>query len=328
MDIAAENRKTANINGIDLVKFICSLLVAAIHIYPFRDFPPEGGTPLNFFLQSYLARVAVPFFFICTGFFLFGKAGLTPPRGKSVLHTCLRLLWMYLIWRLLFPASYRHLWYLTAAAAASALVYLCAKLGMKLPQLCILALALYLIGVSGDAYRGLTRPLEHTALLGPLIRGYREVFRYTRNGLFMGFPFVLTGAVLAIHPVRLSRRVNVMGLCAVMAGLFAEAALLHHFQIPADSNMYLLLPPAAVLLFCLARDLKLPDGPLWPRLRKLSVLVYCLHMPVFTGLRALGGPGLNPWLFPLTLLCSLALGQLLLTLSRFRWLRWLRLLYS
>ncbi len=327
METPVENRKTENINGIDLVKFLCSLLVMAVHIYPFRDYPQSLGTPLNFFMQVYLARPAVPFFFLCTGFFLFGKAGLTPPQGRPVLHTCLRLLRMGLLWRLLSPVSYDHLWYLTAAVAAVGLLYLCGKLGMKIHHLCLLAVVLYLIGLSGDTYRGLTRPLEQTALLGPLIRSYRGTFRYTRNGIFMGFPFVLLGAILAHHPLKLPRKTLVFGLSAAMAGLLVEAALLHHFRIPFDYNMYLLLPPVVVLLFCLARDLALPDRPLWPWLRKLGVLVYYLHMPVFY-LLFRHFPSLNPWLFSLTALGSLALGWLILTLSRLRPFRWLRLLYT
>lgn len=327
METAQKIRKTENIHGIDLMKFLCAGLVMAVHIYPFRDFPPALGTPLNFFLQSYLARLAVPFFFLCTGFFLFGKAGLAPSQGKPVLRTCLRLLRLGLLWRLLCPAHCQHLWYLTAAAAAVGLTYLCGKLGMKIPHLCLLALVLYLIGLSGDAYRGLTKPLEQTAALGPLIRGYRETFRYTRNGIFMGFPFVLMGAVLARHPLKLSRKAEIVGLSAAMAGLFAEAALLHHFRIPFDSNMYLMLPAATLFLFCLARDLPLEDRPLWPRLRKLGVLVYCLHMPVFYLLKPIH-PGLNPWLFPLTALACLALGSLILKLSQIRGLKWLRFLYN
>ena len=327
MDATGETRKTEKINGIDLVKFLCSVLVIAVHIYPFRDFPPALGTPLNFFLQNYLSRLAVPFFFACTGFFLFGKAGLAPSQGKPVLRTCLELLRMGLLWRLLYPEHFQHLWYLTAAAAAICLLYLVGRLGFKIPHLCLLAICLYLIGLSGDAYRGFTSPLEETALLGPLIRSYQETFRYTRNGLFMGFPFVLMGAILAHHPLKLTRKDTHLCFLASMLLLFSEAVLLYHFRSPSDCNMYLLLPPAVLFLFCLAREMDLPDRLLWPRLRKLGVLVYYLHIPVFFLLQPIH-PGLNPWLFPLTVLGTLVLGSLILLLSRFRGLRWLRLLYS
>ena len=48
-----------NYNAIDLTKFICSILVVAIHIKPFGD--NVDFHFLNYGIQNYLARIAVPF---------------------------------------------------------------------------------------------------------------------------------------------------------------------------------------------------------------------------------------------------------------------------
>ena len=56
------------IKGIDFVKFICSLLVVMIHVSPFGEATSSTKFYLmNDFLQNYICRLAVPFFFICNG---------------------------------------------------------------------------------------------------------------------------------------------------------------------------------------------------------------------------------------------------------------------
>ena len=53
-------------NSIDLFKFVAALLVVAIHTEPFRDI----NDTVNFVFSQILCRSAVPFFAICTGYFL------------------------------------------------------------------------------------------------------------------------------------------------------------------------------------------------------------------------------------------------------------------
>ena len=63
--------KKVNFNGIDVMKFLCAIFVCTIHIEPFgRNI---FGVDLNFWLMNYVCRVAVPFYFVSAGFFLFRK---------------------------------------------------------------------------------------------------------------------------------------------------------------------------------------------------------------------------------------------------------------
>lgn len=57
-----------NYTNLDIAKFVCALLVVMIHAEPLADTASE----MNFFLVKILARVAVPLFFVMSGFFLFG----------------------------------------------------------------------------------------------------------------------------------------------------------------------------------------------------------------------------------------------------------------
>ena len=52
--------------GLDIIRFILALLVVAIHYAPFADY----SVLLSYGISQYIARLAVPTFFIITGFFV------------------------------------------------------------------------------------------------------------------------------------------------------------------------------------------------------------------------------------------------------------------
>lgn len=62
--------------GIDIFRMIAAILVIGIHTWPFADF---GEIPELLFTRT-IARIAVPFFFMASGFFLFGKGD---EKGRS-----------------------------------------------------------------------------------------------------------------------------------------------------------------------------------------------------------------------------------------------------
>lgn len=60
-----------NYNAIDIAKFVRAILVVTIHVSPLRTAAETGWTSyLNFGLSQSLARTAVPFFFVTSGFFV------------------------------------------------------------------------------------------------------------------------------------------------------------------------------------------------------------------------------------------------------------------
>lgn len=77
------NLKEKNYASIDVLKFVCSLFVVVLHVatYALADMatgsaPPTGkDNPFLFVLPiAYtILRIAVPMFFVCSGFLLFKK---------------------------------------------------------------------------------------------------------------------------------------------------------------------------------------------------------------------------------------------------------------
>ena len=70
----SEEQTRKKYNAIDIAKLICSFLVIAIHIKPFGATDNNILIYINDGIQNFIARIAVPFFFISSGYFLYKKS--------------------------------------------------------------------------------------------------------------------------------------------------------------------------------------------------------------------------------------------------------------
>ena len=323
-----------NYNGIDLIKFLCAILVFIIHIPPFQGEVSEFAKNVNFGLQHIACRVAVPFFFVSSGFFLFKKMPLYELDKDIIKAYCYKLLRLLGVWHvLLFVGGMGHLWYLGATVIAIILLSLCFHFRIKLGYIYVIACVLYLIGLFGDSYYGIIAPLQRIAIFNLLFKGYKLAFSTTRNGVFMGFIFVLMGATFSNRKIILRTRTALIGFVASMLCLFAEVFLLKYNDIPIDYNMYVFLLPATFFLFSFAISIELKDRPIYKHLRNIGMIVYFSHLLVNTVI--------SPALSVVEKYCCIAIKQyqfvlsLLFTLlfaiftewlshkNRFKWVNWL-----
>lgn len=327
-------RPTVNYNGVDLVKFLCAILVFMIHVPPFGDDPSGLQKYIQFGLHIYLCRLAVPFYFVCSGYFLFRKMPLYALDTNQIRDYCFKILRLLGIWTiLLFAGKTVHLWYLQGTVIAVVILNLCLRLRLRLPMIWVMACGLYAIGLLGDSYYGLTAGWTDCFVIKLLSKGYGLFFHTTRNGVFMGFIFILMGATLAIHPAQLQPRTTLAGLVLSMLCLFVEAILLQYHKIPADHNMYIFLLPAVFFLFSLATGITLKNRPVYRHLRDIGTLLYFTHVMVDhcvgIAISVLGntfGIDIRSFQFVLSLLFTLLLAICIESLShreRFKWLRWL-----
>lgn len=323
-----QSRPTGSYNGVDLLKFVCAILVFVIHV------PLFPGDSFEFWFQNYLCRLAVPFYFVCSGYFLFRKMPLYEPDTDRIRDYCFKILRLLGIWTiLLFAGNTVHLWYLRGTVIAVVMLGLCLRLRLRLPLIWAAACGLYAIGLLGDSYYGLTAGWTDSFVIKLFSKSYGLFFNTTRNGVFMGFIFILMGATLAAHPVGLRPRTALAGLVLSMLCLFAEVFLLQYHKIPADHNMYIFLLPAVFFLFCLATGITLKDRPIYRHLRNIGTLLYFTHVMVdhvvSIAVSVLGntfGIDISAFQFMLSLFFSLLLAVCVETLSRrerYKWLRWL-----
>ena len=87
--------------AIDVAKFIFSILVVAIHTVPLGN--NDYGFPLN--LLGSLSRLAVPFFFMASGFFLSKKFDGDFYSERNIIAVkkyALHILFLYGLWTLIY----------------------------------------------------------------------------------------------------------------------------------------------------------------------------------------------------------------------------------
>lgn len=267
--------------GLDWFRPAAALLVVANHTSPLYDLSPAADT----LLTQVLARVAVPFFLMVTGYFLlprlerggvwvllpFFRRTLLLYAGATLLYLPLQLYkgcrpdgWQMLR-DLLFDGTFYHLWYLPALLLGMALLCLLPRRGLPLWA------ALYLLGLLGDSYYGLAAALPGgRALYGLLF----SCFDQTRNGLFLSPLFLFLGGRLARRPPERRPGLYRTAALAALGLLVAEGGLVGALHLARHRAMYLSLPVLLWFLFRALQTLNLPPAPL---LRPAAAVVYLIH---------------------------------------------------
>ena len=269
----ADGRRGA---ALDLFRLAAVVLVVANHTSPLASVSPLW----DFWFTRVLARVAVPFFLMVSGYFLakdqwrrtgaFLKKDLSALRGGgaavSAVELVQRRLWASGVGQKA-PAG----WDLLSLVVFSRRDSGCSSGQGAAPA-----------GPPDGVDRGRAplpggpgrRQLLWTDLPAPgaggAVRGIFQIFAYTRNGLFFTPLFLLLGAA----GVRWSVRTSAAGLCAAFAAMTAEGLWLHGLQVQRHDSMYMLLPLVMVCLFSLLLGLNRGERR---SCRKLSSLIYVLH---------------------------------------------------
>ncbi|QOX62731.1 acyltransferase family protein [Anoxybacterium hadale] len=292
--------------SIDYFRVVAAMLVVAIHTSPLTDF---SGTA-DFILTRELGRVAVPFFFMASAFFLYRKAtdGSLPydrisrfVKKTALLYGAAILFYLPLnfysgsaaewsspsafVKDLLFDGTFYHLWYLPASILGA---LLCWQLLERLKpwQALSVTMFLYAIGLFGDSYYGITTQLS---LIDSFYQQLFRFFDYTRNGFFFAPVFFVMGSILAVKPIK-KRFVPVFSCFMVsLALMLAEGLLLHSMNLQRHDSMYLMLIPCMYYLFQSLLSLGSDRKPLNPNLpyylRTISVILYLIHPAMIVVIR-------------------------------------------
>ena len=286
---AAARPAMAKFPALDGFRLAAAVLVVTIHTSPLASVSPLG----DFWLTRVLARLAVPFFLMVSGYFLaknawrglgkFWKRTALVYGAAVLLYLPLNLYagvsparWLRgLVWE----GTFYHLWYFPALLWGVLIAWGISRLGMHAGL--ALAGVLYLAGLGGDSYFGLADRL-------PALHGfYGGVFaltEYTRNGLFYAPLFLLLGAALAGCRRQPSVRGAAAGFAAGFAAMTAEALWLHGLGVQRHDSMYLFLPVCMVFLFWLLLGC---NAGRWKAGQDLSLLVYLLHPGCIVAVRGL-----------------------------------------
>ena len=287
--------------AIDIFKFVAAILVITIHTEPLLNISETA----NFIQVHYFARVAVPFFIVCTGFFT-GRKITWSDEGKvdnikatrvAILKSSWKIFRLYLIcsviylflsipqwietgwfsikafidWGIAFfmNGSYYHLWYLMEVCYALIILALILPIIRK-PYIFILALVLWIVEVVGYGYSFL------------LPSGIQRLF-VVANKVQMPFesivrvlPLLLVGII--IQKVRQSKQLStILGFLISFALLGGEIYLVK--SLGGEKFSYLLCTlPVAYFLFRMVHNF---DGLIHIKnsllLSDISTFMYCAH---------------------------------------------------
>lgn len=272
-------------NGVDLFKFLCAIMVFVIHISPFQGEVSGWREQVNFLLKHYICRLAVPFYFVSSGFFLFRKMPSDHLDTDAIKNYCFKILRLLGIWYvLLFAGTKTHLWYLPATVTAVIVVSLFFHFRIRFRYICLLAVLLYIIGLLHFYNYGILDFITTIPIFNYIVKTYDFAFQTTRNGVFMGTIFVLMGAAFARYKIYIAPWKSLIGLAVSMACALVEFFLLvqnippSSHDIPHSYDMYLFLLPATFFLFSFATAIQLKDCSLYKHLRNIGILIYFTHM--------------------------------------------------
>ena len=294
--------------SLDLAKFICAILIVIIHTSPFGSY----SKVLSFGFRNIICVIAVPFFFLTSGFLAFKKIDrLDSDKKKEYVFNYLkRLAIMYFIWSAIyfifvvikwtrgtfsiysvleyikdffFEGSYSTIWFLPALFVATLAVYLLHK-KFSYKTIFVISCAVYVFTLLGSSYYGLATKVP---FLNVIYSIYYSFFDSIKNGICFGMIFVCMGAMLSEEDEKNTKPVSALkafipvALCAML--LAAEEFLVAYFKwnVRGVDTVISLIPFTYFFFkFVMSLDINISDRTAIA-MRKYSILMFlCQRIPL------------------------------------------------
>ncbi len=307
-----EKTKNEGFPAIDYCRIIMEFLVLTIHYPPLKSFSEE----LNYFVTQYIARLAVPFFFCCNGYFLYRTVGSEKQLSVNISRSFARTWKMYVFWTIIYSpiivytslkpvvkgqdlllkvilrrardfflvGSYGQLWYLLGLCVALLLLwFIRIRQHMGWHKIYGIACVLYIVGLLYDGYIRAQYNWSgwKSSWVGVLLKLYRVTFGETRNGIFFGFPFLILGIVIAKKKDFRARKFY-FGMFLTSLALGGVEVFLRWgttgYNVDLGCNMYVFLVPATYSLVCLLLQYRTKTSDTTAAVRKFSSLFFLTHM--------------------------------------------------
>jgi len=275
--------------SLDSFRLLAAFLVIANHTSPLLSY----GEDADFILTRIIARMAVPFFLMVSGYFLYQY--IKKGDNSYILAFCKKIGLLYSLSILLFlplnlyaghfeganwgfelvkdifvDGTFYHLWYFPGIIVGVIIVvFLVRKNGLKLTF--VISMILYGIGLFGDSYYGVSEQFPSLEVF------YQAIFigaDYTRNGVFMVPIFLVMGMLIYKGNKTVSFSVNLLLFVISVSCLIVEGLLLHHYHLQRHDSMYFMLLPAMYFLFKCLLQIR---GKSSKSIRTISTIMYIIH---------------------------------------------------
>jgi hypothetical protein len=277
--------------SIDYGKFVFSILIIGLHTAVFSDISYD----IAFFINQILARLAVPFFFISSGFFIGLKMLKNNNDSSFIYKYFLKYLKLFLFFSLLYsPLTFywayssaesltvnilqyiqsilflapAYLWFIIALALGVVIVKFLVKIPIILGV--FISLILFFTGVLGNSYLFLFDTNNS------ILNFYFQIFLTTRNGFFFSVPYIYSGYLVAIY----LKNIKIKTIFAIFIFSFLlysiEVYFVHSQLIETniDTSMYFLLLPTSLFLFILIKMINIKNNNTSRELARMSLYLY------------------------------------------------------
>ena len=332
----------SNYDAIDLLKFICCLLIIVIHSQFYLPW-----------MKPYV-RIAVPIFFVVSSFFFFKKN----PDISNLKVYIKRLLFLYLFWFIFwlpfysyshrddlfqisplngvvfffqsffFGSTFEASWYIMASIIGTLIVFLWGRIFNNLVLL-LLGCLIYIIAVLGTTYHDLF------CTFGLLNDWFRE---YTGTNMTVSFPvsiiYICIGKYLSdiFYQQNFGSKRNMLLIIIFFSilGLQLEYQFVEPYFLCDDSFFFLIPVSVCIVLLALSLQVSIPKAKV---LRKISTIVYCSHYSLIflcsmVSFVFLDITELTPFSkFLVALFGSLFLCFIILALESKKYFKWLKFSY-
>ena len=276
-------------NTIDAMKLFMAFLVIGIHV---------GATfEINYTsFENYIMGIAVPFFFICSGFFFQNRLHKSQEKESVFTRSIMGYAKLYFLWHLVyFPMDLYYfchnnhslydnftyalrslifvgellytwpLWYLHGLIVSIIIIYLLRKCKLSLVQVWFVSIIMMLLGY----YIHIVTNSHSTNdnIIVALCEGSVDIWgNADRNGPFRGFALVTTGMIIRqyIHYIKYE---YLIGSISILLSF-----VLYNNSLP----LHLLLSGSGI--FVITASVRIKDRPIFFTFRNYSTLIYFTHM--------------------------------------------------
>ncbi len=278
----------------DILKFILSLMVLAIHtvLFPMALYP--------------WLRIAVPLFFIMSSKFVFSKLNKASPdqHAKILRGFVLRNLQLYICWfiilipitlyvrsslyfsgnilqnilnivrSILFSSSFIASWFIMATIIGVLLIYFLSRVLRKNYLIFIFALFAFIFVTLASSYEYVIAD----TFISSAIEGYITIF----SELVCSFPaaifWVFIGKLFAEQKIKIKSTV-LWAILTVLscAALYIEWRCILHLDGSYSNDSYFMLAPVCILLFIGVEKLKPIYWKPSMHLKRMSTIIYVSH---------------------------------------------------
>lgn len=281
---------------IDSIKFLMAIFVVAIHTHPFE------GLNDNLFIRLWhvMENLAVPYFFITSGFFLFSKFKKEPDKSTHILTMKAygkRIIMLYLYWTIIFlpitiwgflnngntvfndfflflrgviliGENYYSwpLWYLLAMIYSLIFICILLYLNRSVKAIFIISICVFIVSILINLTINSENP-NHVILL------LHEVLKSTFGSgrLFSGMLYIMIGGLFANYKLQLPKWIWIL--------FFILGSIFQVFKFPLISSLFFVSLPTVLFYISINIDLKILSYPYF--FRKSSTVMYFTHMIIF-----------------------------------------------